>query len=218
MQTPRDTPTRPHRRLTPGTMRLSQPGGRAFFQRTAANGLQKQLFGLSCAAPLIRALLELAIKPSIPIHAAPSRSRSARMISLTLTVERRRSRRIFARASKSSAPSRSASRRISRCSASADRPCAAARCFSDRTISALTFRTVSWFIECLQIIVFIACKMHADGRIGNRSAAAARGAPPLSRRRSRKKAAASESSPQTRRCGPSAQASPDASSSVAILK
>ena len=76
-------------------------------------------------------------------HAALSRSRSARMISLLSMEDRRRCRSALAREAKSCSPSRSALRRISLCSASADRPWAAALRFSERTTCGETFRTVS---------------------------------------------------------------------------
>jgi hypothetical protein len=60
----------------------------------------------------------------------------------------------FANAQKSSAAvsGSSACFRISRCSASAERPCSAARILSRRMISSSTLRTVSW-----PIAVVLAC-------------------------------------------------------------
>ncbi len=79
-------------------------------------------------------------------HLAPSRSRSARMISLMSTVEWRRPRKIFARREiVGSLPKRLAEDLAM--FGLPDRPCAAARCLSDRTSSAGTFRTVSWLIN-----------------------------------------------------------------------
>ena len=66
-------------------------------------------------------------------HVALSRSRSARMISLLSREDRRRCRNSLAREAKFSSPSSSALRRISLCSASADRPWAAALRLSERT-------------------------------------------------------------------------------------
>ena len=55
-------------------------------------------------------------------HAAPSRSRSARIVSLLSTDEQSRRRSAAARAAKCSSVPSSEVLRISRCSASADRP------------------------------------------------------------------------------------------------
>ncbi len=76
-------------------------------------------------------------------HQVGPRSRSARMSVLLSTQELRRRRRCLAFSANSASPSSNAARRISRCSASAERPCAAARCLSARTIRSSTFRTVN---------------------------------------------------------------------------
>lgn len=82
----------------------------------------------------------------IRCHAAWSRSRSRRTVSVLSMSERSRPRRALARSEKLSVLDDSAARRISRCSASAERPCARARRFSAAMISALTLRTVNWGI------------------------------------------------------------------------
>ena len=76
-------------------------------------------------------------------HAVLSLSRSARIVSLLSTDERNRRRNAAARAAKSSSVPNRDARRISRCSASADRPLAAALRLSAPTTSRLIFRTVN---------------------------------------------------------------------------
>jgi len=68
------------------------------------------------------------------------------MVVVLSTEERSRRRNIAARAAKFSSVPISVARSIARCSASADRPLAAARLFSALTTSSLSFLTVSWAI------------------------------------------------------------------------
>ena len=80
----------------------------------------------------------------IALHYELSRSRSARMTSLLSTEDRRRGLNLMTREAKFSSLSSSTRRKISLCSASADRPRTAALCLSARTTSWVTFRTVSF--------------------------------------------------------------------------
>lgn len=79
----------------------------------------------------------------IALQGTLSRSLSARMVSLPSMEDFRRSRNSLAREAKFCSPSRSTLRRISLCSASTERPWAAALRFSERITCGDTFRTVS---------------------------------------------------------------------------
>ena len=79
----------------------------------------------------------------IALQGTLSRSLSVRMVSLLSIEDFRRIRNALAREAKFCSPSRSTLRRISLCSASTERPWAAALPFSERINCGDTFRTVS---------------------------------------------------------------------------
>ena len=128
---------------TYGPLRIADLGKEEF--RSDERG-----FGIKQARCLVRSLLlhkpfhnDVGID-HIAIQVTLSRSLSARMISLLSMENVGRFRNSLAREAKSCSPSRNTLRRMSLCSASAERPWGEALIFSERMICRDTIRTVGW--------------------------------------------------------------------------